>query len=44
MAISYSNVLGWEECEVDTASFWKKGTPRNQIIEIEKEKEKEINK
>lgn len=24
MAMSYSSVLGWEEWEVDTASFWEK--------------------
>lgn len=23
MAMSYSIVFGWEQCEVDTASFWE---------------------
>ena len=31
MAISYSIVLGWEQCEVDTASFWEIKPPQNQI-------------
>lgn len=41
MAMSYSSVLGWEEWEVDTASFWekKKNNTQNQLSEIKTEKE-----
>lgn len=34
-ASSYSIVLGWEQCEVDTAFFWK----RNSCVNISQRKE-----